>query len=149
MKFIFLIAPLLILQISALKLRINKADSNINPEIVMTLTHELLPGTPKAITLKNHYGADPNDSPYGPQPLLIKKEVVTYYPDGSIKRENETEIVHLPEGVVSDCEISLQKFYPICFNLNSCDLCAANPYCGKFLFIQIKNLFIIQRLVSI
>lgn len=98
----------------------------------MTKTHELLPGTPKGSTLKNHYGADPNDSPYGPQPTLIRKEVITNYPDGTSKRENQTEIVHLADGVISDCEIATQEFYPICFNLKSCDLCAANPYCGTF-----------------
>ena len=137
MKFVFLIASLIIFQSCALKLRNNKADSkvkDINPEIIITPTHELLPGTPKAMTLKNHFGASPNDSPYGPQPMLVTKEVITNYPDGSSKKERETEIVHLPEGIVSDCEISLQKFYPICFNLKSCDLCASNPECGNKLF---------------
>lgn len=89
-----------------------------------------LPSTPKAITLKNHFGANPSDSPYGPQPTLIRKLISTTYPDGSIKRENQTEIIHLPEGVFSECEIKTQKFYPLCFNLKTCDLCASNPHCG-------------------
>jgi len=96
----------------------------------MTPTHELLPGTPKATTLKNHFGADPSDSPYGPQPTLVRTQVSTQYPDGTVKVQKASEVVFLPDGVVSDCEISLQQYYPICFNLNSCDLCAANPYCG-------------------
>lgn len=94
------------------------------------LTGEGLPSTPKGLTLKNHFGADPNDSPYGPTPTLVKKEVSTKYPDGSIVVENQTEIIHLPEGVLSECDITSQKHYPICFNLQTCDLCAANPYCG-------------------
>lgn len=129
MKFFFAICLILGLGLTS-KLR-TSSKKDINPEIVMTPSHELLPGTPKGTTLKNHYGADPNDSPYGPQPTLIRKEVITNYPDGSSHRENQTEIVHLPDGVISDCEISLQQFYPICFNLKTCDLCAANPYCGK------------------
>lgn len=89
-----------------------------------------LPSTPKALTLKNHFGASPNDSPYGPMPTLVRKEVSTRYPDGTLHIENQTEIIHLPEGVISDCEIKSQKHYPLCFNLNTCDLCASNPYCG-------------------
>ena len=102
------------------------------------MTHQLplissegLPSTPKGITLKNHYGADPNDSPYGPRPTLVRKEVSTVYPDGSVHKENQTEIIHLPEGVFSDCDIASQKQYPLCFNLKNCDLCASNPHCGK------------------
>lgn len=94
------------------------------------LTQEGLPSTPKGLSLKNHFGADPNDSPYGPMPTLVKKEVSTRYPDGSVVVENQTEIIHLPEGVVSDCDIATQKHYPICFNLKTCDLCTASPYCG-------------------
>ena len=131
MKSFFLIVALFLSLSFSTKLRSIKKD--INPEIVMTPSHELLPGTPKGSTLKNHYGADPNDSPYGPQPTLIRTKVVTEYPDGTVKSVNSSEIVHLPDGVVSDCEISLQQYYPICFNLKSCDLCAANPYCGKIL----------------
>lgn len=130
MKFFFAIICLILGLGLASKLR-TSSKKDINPEIVMTPSHELLPGTPKGTTLKNHYGADPNDSPYGPQPTLIRKEVITHYPDGSSRKENQTEVVHLPDGVISDCEISLQQFYPICFNLKTCDLCAANPYCGK------------------
>lgn len=93
-----------------------------------------LPSTPKAATLKNHYGADPNESPYGPQPKLIKTLVSTVYPDGSVKKENQTEVVHLPDGVYSECDISKQKFHRLCFNLKTCSLCAANPSCGIYFF---------------
>ena len=136
MKSFFIIVAFFLSLSLGSKLRSTKSDAHkdINPEIVMTPTHELLPGTPKATTLKNHFGADPNDSPYGPQPTLIRTKVVTEYPDGTVKAVNSSEIVHLPDGVVSDCEISLQQYYPICFNLKSCDLCTANPYCGNNLF---------------
>lgn len=133
MKFAFILIFLLICLSKSMKLRTSKIQlttKDINPEIIMSPNHEMLPGTPKGTTLKNHYGASPDDSPYGPQPTLIRKEVITNYPDGSSRRENQTEIVHLPEGAISDCDISLQKFYPICFNLKSCDLCTASPNCG-------------------
>lgn len=91
---------------------------------------EGLPSTPKALALKNHFGASPNDSPYGPRPTLVRKQVATTYPDGTVRVENQTEIIHLPEGVISECDIALQKHYPLCFNLRTCDLCASNPYCG-------------------
>lgn len=95
------------------------------------ISTEGLPSTPKALTLKNHFGASPNDSPYGPKPTLVRKQVSTRYPDGSVHVENQTEIIHLPQGVYSECEITEQKHYPLCFNLKTCDLCSSNPYCGK------------------
>ena len=107
-------------------LRKHKIHANQEPLIAS----DGLPSTPKAMTLKNHFGADPNDSPYGPQTTLVRKEVSTLYPDGTIHVENQTEIIHLPEGVLSDCDISMQRHYALCFNLNTCDLCAASPYCG-------------------
>lgn len=141
-KFQFLLPLILtIISINSLKLTHNKAESTeINPVIIGDKKSEILPGTPKAMTLKNHFGAKPEDSPYGPQPTLIKKLVTTQYPDGSFKRENQTEIIHLQEGIISECDIAKQEFYPICFNLKSCDLCASNPYCGN-LFNKNLNIY--------
>lgn len=96
------------------------------------VSRNLLPKTPKGLTLNNHFGARPNQSPYGPQPELVKKVFSRTKADGKTEEKTEVKIIHLRsrDNDIKQCEIEQKLYYPLCFALNDCDLCAASPYCG-------------------
>jgi len=55
----------------------------------------LLPVTPKGLKLDNHFGAEIDASPYGPQPTLIMKDAVSNF-NGRLEHHILTEVLHTP-----------------------------------------------------
>ncbi len=67
---------------------------------------DVLPITPKAEQLSNHFGIPIENSPFGSQ----------------------NSIQDVAAG--TDCDIKAKPFYQLCFKLDSCDMCSATEHCG-------------------
>lgn len=98
------------------------------PRPIMSET-KLLPVTPKGEKLDDHFGAEPDASPYGPQPTLIMKDAVSNF-NGREEHHVLTEVLHTPIGYKDKCDITSFHDFEMCLRIQSCDFCTANPHCG-------------------
>lgn len=89
----------------------------------------VLPTTPKGLDLNNHYGADPEASPYGPQPTLQRQEAWILDKNGNKVSTILTKIIHTSKDS-KGCDISTFQNFQMCLDLEGCDLCSAAHQCG-------------------
>jgi hypothetical protein len=86
--------------------------------------------TPKGAILDNHFGADVERSPYGPQPTLVSRDAVVTDQYGRQSHKILWHTIHTPIGYSDDCALSEMDNYELCLRIQDCDFCAANIHCG-------------------
>jgi len=91
---------------------------------------KVLPRTPKGDLLSDHFGANSDGSPYGPQPTLIRKKVIIESEDGKKEERIVSKIIHLSDPGPNRCDMAKMDNFEVCMTFNSCDICSAAPQCG-------------------